>query len=433
MDHPAVHPGNTMQKPKQKPISSVASVEAAGPGWRTVTGAPGLLLHVKLLKRGCVSRTFAVRLPGLKRPKRGLGSYPVVTLAQARQLAQDAHRAFAQGIDPGVRAKRRQRLAEAARELTLGKAIVNWLTQAARPYKNPKSDRIRERGLQFHFAPLHTRDVAKITATDIANILQRLAPETAVKTHAALRGVFDFAAATLEPYGVRIDNPADPRRLRYLGWTPKLRSESKPLAAVHWRVMPSVVDELIHMDDVAAKCALLCVATGVRAGTARLAKWGNIDFEARTWTPPFADLKEKHHKRPFIVPLNDVALDALERARSSRYVFPKSGDNPFTEGDLSNFLRKLRQLHPDWRDPDSDRFFTLHGFRSGLCTWTEDTRRSDSALAELSLGHKVHGDVQSRYIRTGLISERRGLLDAWSRHLRGESAEVLAFPARLSI
>ena len=48
-----------------------------------------------------------------------------------------------------------------------------------------------------------------------------------------------------------------------------------------------------------------------------------------------------------------------------------------------------------------------------------------SALAELSLGHKVHGEVAARYIRTGLVEERRALLDAWSRHLRGESAKVI--------
>jgi hypothetical protein len=46
-------------------------------------------------------------------------------------------------------------------------------------------------------------------------------------------------------------------------------------------------------------------------------------------------------------------------------------------------------------------------------------------FAELSLGHKVHGEVEGRYIRTGLVAERRALLDAWSRHLRSESAKVI--------
>ena len=51
--------------------------------------------------------------------------------------------------------------------------------------------------------------------------------------------------------------------------------------------------------------------------------------------------------------------------------------------------------------------------------------RADSTLAELCLGHKVHGEVAARYIRTGLVEERRVLLDVWSRHLRGETAKVI--------
>ena len=117
--------------------------------------------------------------------------------------------------------------------------------------------------------------------------------------------------------------------------------------------MPSVVAELGRTDDVAATCALFIVATAVRAGTARLAKWSDFDLEKRTWTPPLADLKDgRHHQRPFIVPLNSVALDAVERMRarsSSRYVFANSVGGPISDGDLTNLVRRLRLRHADWR------------------------------------------------------------------------------------
>ena len=54
---------------------------------------------------------------------------------------------------------------------------------------------------------------------------------------------------------------------------------------------------------------------------------------------------------------------------------------------------------------------------------SQEKHRADADLGELSLGHKVHGEIAGRYIRTGLVSERRALLDLWSRHLRGETAE----------
>ena len=412
------------KKPKRKPISTVAELEAAGPGWHTVTGGRKLLFHVKVSKRGHTSRAFAVRLRDQKRSKRGLGPYPLVTLAEAREKSIDFDREFAKGNDPGPRAERRRRLADAARSLTLLQAIDG---SPAPRYKNPKSNEIRDRALRVHFAPLHSRDVDKITTLDVASILRKLAAQTAIKAHTAIRRVFDYAITTLEPHDVRMVNPADPRRLRAVGWSAKPPSESELHAAVHWRVMPSVVDELTQTDAVDEACMLFIIATGMRVKTVRLAKWKNIDFEERAWTPPFPDLKERHHKRSFIIPLNDVALGVLERmrGRSPRFVFANSAGGPIGDNAITNLIRRLRRRHDDWRDPDTDEPFTAHGFRSALRTFTQEMRPADWALGELSLGHKVHGDVAGRYIRTGLVEERRALLDAWSRHLRSEDAKVV--------
>ena len=412
------------------PISSDAAVRAALPGEHTVANAQGLILRV-LKTRAGLSRTWIVRVTdGASRRRLGLGRYPDVSLARARQLAQNARNAVVEGTDPSRRAERRQRAAQAARELTLGKAIDGYLADAARPYKNAKSDRIRDRALRVHFGPLHSRDVASIMTVDIAAVLRTLASETASKAQSTIRAVFDYAAATLEPHRVVIVNPADPRRLRQLGWSPKSRSEGGSHGAVDWRIMPSVVSELSRMDEVTAACTLFILATGVRAGTARLAKWSDIDLKGRVWTPPLGDLKEKHHKRAFAVPLNDVAFDALKRVRSSpRYVFPNSAGGPITDRHITIFLRKLRRQHSDWIDRDTERPVTVHGFRATFRTWVEEMRAADAPLAELCLGHKVHGEVAGRYIRTGLVEERRALLDLWSRHLRSETAEIIQMRA----
>ena len=123
---------------------------------------------------------------------------------------------------------------------------------------------------------------------------------------------------------------------------------------------------------------------------------------------PFPDLKERHHKRPFIIPLNDVALDVLNRPCTSRFVF-----GALSESILNSFLRGLRRRHPEWVDSgDDERPFTIHGFRATFRTWVAEKHRPrPPTSSELSLGHKVHGDVEGRYIRTGLVAERRGLLD----------------------
>jgi integrase len=412
------------------PLSTDREVRTAKVGEHSIAHAPGLLLRVHLASNDLLTRSWILRLMvGDQRRRLGLGSFPDTSLALAVRKAADARRTLAEGNDPSVGGQRRQRAAVAARNLTLIEAIDGYLASAP-AFKNAKSERIRTRALRVHFQPLHRRDVTTITVTDIAGVLRPLARETAAKAHSAVRAAFDYAGATLEPHGVVLVNPADPRRLKAVGWTPR-RVNQEQYAAVDWRIVPELVDELGRLPDVAAACLLLIVATVVRAGTARLARWADIDLEARVWTPPLTDLKDgRHHKRQFVIPLNDIAVRALNsmRGRSPRYVF----GSPLRENDLSNLVRRLRRLHPNWVDKDSKEPFTIHGSsRATFRTWVEDKHRLDGPIAELSLGHKIPGgEVSARYIRTGLVQERRELLDKWSDHCSGKSADIIHLPLR---
>jgi integrase len=148
--------------------------------------------------------------------------------------------------------------------------------------------------------------------------------------------------------------------------------------------MPEVIAELDALDGADAACALFIIATCVRAGSARLAKWENINLERRVWTVPRADLKDAAHRTlPFIVPLSDLAIRALEklppRSKSS-YVF-----GSITDQNLVLFTRRLRRRHDDWRDPVNRKPFTIHGFRSAFRTWAQ-ARRFDRETAEITLG-----------------------------------------------
>jgi integrase len=419
-------------------ITSDRGVKAALPGEHTVDGAAGLILRVHAAADSSLTRTWIVRInDGVRRRRLGLGQYPALGLAEARRKATDAHRAIAEGIDPSQTAKARQRAAEEARALTLGKAIDGYLAKAATTFKNAKSDEIRTRALRVHFAPLHGKDVTALSALDVADILRPLKPHTAIKTHTAIRAVFDFAATVLEPHGVQISNPADPRRLKVVGWSPKPHSQNVPHPAVDWHQMPEVIDELGRRDGVVAACLTFIIATCVRAGTARLAKWRDLDLEKNIWTVPRADLKDgKHHKAYFVVPLNGLALDTLKAMRrlSSPYVFEESGGQPIRDMDLVCLVRTLRHSHDEWRDSQSQKPFVTHGFRASFKTWSREanikiaTHIPVRELAELVLGHRIGSDVEQGYDRSTLLDARQEILDLWSSHCRG--AKILPFPAR---
>jgi integrase len=397
------------------------------------TDADGLILVVRASRSGGKPRrSWVLRImAGGHRRKLGLGVYPSVSLAQARQKAQNARRALADGIDPSITAKRRAVILEAARTLTLSQAIDDYLAKAAPRFKNPKSSAIRDRALRVHFAPLHSRDVASIMVADVAGILRVLKPQTAVKSHAAIRAVFDFAATVLEPHGVRMVNPADPRRLRSLGWSPKSSRAATPHPALDWRLLPEFMAELARHDDIDARCLAFTILTVARAGAARLAKWRDIDLERRLWSVPIADLKDSQHRTsPFVVALSAMAIDLLKALRKrGAFLFPNAADHPIDDQAIVHAIRRMHR-RGDWKDPKTGKPVTAHGFRASFRTWAKSLRL-DREIAELVLGHAFYSSSENPYARDddAVFALRRDMLELWGRHCAGQSAEVIAFPS----
>jgi integrase len=397
------------------------------------TDGDGLILVVRPARSGAKPRrSWVLRIVASgRRRKLGLGVYPSVSLAEARRKAQDARRALAEGIDPSVTAKRRADLLEAARALTLSTAIDDYLAKAAPAYKNAKSTAIRDRALRVQFAPVHSRDVASITAADVAGILRTLKPVTAARAHAILRAVFDFAATVLEPHGISIINPADPRRLRAVGWSARSTRAATPHPALDWRQAPEFTAELARLDGANAQCLAFAILTVARAGAARLAKWRDIDLERRIWSAPIADLKDsKHRTAPFVVPLSTAAVDLLQAIpRRGAFVFPNAAGHPIDDQAIVHTIRRMHS-RGDWKDPKTSKPVTAHGFRATFRTWAK-AKRLDREIAELVLGHVFYSSSESPYARDddAVLALRREMLELWGRHCAGQSAEVIAFPS----
>src|SRR5271166_1822006 len=156
----------------------------------------GLILMVRpsSAKGQPLRRSWVLRFSrGGKRQRIGLGAYPLVGLADARQKARDALRAIDEGKDPSRAGKARLRAETEGSLLTFGRAVDRYLSKVAQPFKNAKNDHARERGLREICKPLHPRPVERITPLDIAAILRSLPPGTARKTQSALRALFAFA------------------------------------------------------------------------------------------------------------------------------------------------------------------------------------------------------------------------------------------------
>ena len=369
-------------------------------------------------------RSWVLRFSrGGKRQRIGLGAYPLVGLADARQKAKDALRGIDDGKDPTRAGRARLQAETEANVLTFGRAVDLYLAKVAQPYKNAKNDHARERGLRVICAPLHPRPVERITPLDIAVILRSLPPGTARKTQSALHALFAYAMVEMAHRGVHFPNPVSADLLKAVGYfTQRSRDHH---AALDFRRMPEFMRVLEAIETPAARCLRFIALTASRSGAARLMRFDQIDFEARVWRCPPEQMKDSRHRADvFIVPLGDAALEAIGKPGRSPFVFASDDGEPINDMTLITLTRSLRREHNDWLDPDSGKPFVIHGLRSTFRSWAQFHRR-DREISELVLGHRFYGQVERAYARGDLLDERRKLLDEWARHCAGQSAEVI--------
>ena len=227
-----------------------------------------------------------------------------------------------------------------------------------------------------------------------------------------------------------ITNPADPRRLRSLGWSPKSAKASTPHPALDWRQMPEFMAELARHDGADARCLAFIVLTVSRLSAARLAKWRDINLERGLWSVPIADLKDSAHRTaPFTVPLSGPAIDLIKALpKQGAFLFPTALGRPIGDMAILYLMRRLRR-RGDWRDPITKKPATTHGFRASYRTWAKALRK-DREIAELNLGHVFYTSTEGAYARDdeAVLALRRAMLEAWGRHCVGNSAEVVDFP-----
>ena len=358
-------------------------------------GGRGLSLRVHRTLDGRITKTWRqrVRIEG-RLTSIGLGPYPEVTLAEARQKALDNSRGVRLGQDP--RGRGVSTFAEAA-ERTIELHREAWKAGSPLPEQ-------WESTFRLHAAPLLDKPVDRITS---AHVLRCLAPIWNSKPAAARKARHRIAAVFRWCMGrnYRPDNPVD----RAVEALPKVNGNttSHHRALPHGEVAAALraVRRTTDTHPSAVPCVELIVLTAVRPGEARGALWDEIDMDAARLTIPASRMKAG---REFAVPLSTGALDVLERARKlsgrSSLVFPSRTGGPLPS---KAPLRVLRRAGVD---------STLHGFRSSARSWMAESG-VPAEVAEACLAHVPRSQVVQAYQRSDLLERRAGVLQEWSEYV----------------
>jgi integrase len=384
---------------------TAVAIRKAGPG-RLGDGA-GLELHKADDGRGKWIWRYSF---GGKRRQMGLGTFPTVSLADARRERDKWAVALAQGKDPISERKAAQQAAKAE----MNRADPSLRDLASDVLDARKAGLRREGKSARWLSPLERHVFPKIGHKPVSTILQvdikdTLAPiwrtkhPTAEKAIQRLRIVFrqgKLMGFDCDPFTV---DAAE----HMLG---QVIHEPEPISATPWQDIPDLYARLAER-GVVAQCLRFMILTLVRAGGCRGARFDEI--EDGIWTVPADRMKGQVGRvRDFRVPLSTEALALVEeqRAWGGEYLFAGPREKPISDASLSKRMK------------DMDEEGRPHGFRTSFRTWVQDTDACPWDVSETILSHTIGGTVERSYARSDLLDRRRPVMEAWAKFVTGAQA-----------
>ena len=403
----------------------------------TVADGGGLSLQVQASGTGWWRLRYWI---ASRENRLSLGTYPEVTLADARKRRAEARKQIAAGIDPSDARKAHKVVLMAKAEAkrladsglpglgTFEQVAREWLTNVHVPkVSSGHAERTRIRLEQDAFPWLGRRSIGEIEAPELLKCLRRVEARGAIETAHRIKD----ACGQVFRYGIAIGqcrrNPAADLRdaLRPV--------ETKHLAAI---VDPKRAGDLLRDatayegHPVTRGALALSAMLLLRPGELRHMEWAWINFDTATLIVPSEVMKrmkaDKANGPPHVVPLAPQAVVALRDLQPitghGRYVFPSllTGERCMSENTVRGALRRMGYGNDD---------MTAHGFRAMARTMIAERLGIAPEVIEAQLAHTVADALGRAYNRTQYLEQRRDMMAKWADYidLLREGGQVIPF------
>jgi integrase len=344
-----------------------------------------------------------------------LGSYPDVSLAEARGRHADARRLLAGGVDPMARRKA-ARTATLQQGGTTFEAIATLWIKHWKEDKSPRHVAGTQSRLKKNILPsLGAIQIAEIQAPDVVSMVRAV----------EARGVRDVAKRALETtgqifryavaHGHAIRNPAAEIKPRDV----LKPSQKANYARVDAKDLPGLLRKIeVYQGTHVTRLAMKLIAlTFVRTSELIGARWSEFDFEEKRWNIPAERMKMR---TPHIVPLSSQAIDILQMLQtlngSGALLFPGDRDRrkPISNNTI---LKALERMGYKGR-------MTGHGFR-GIASTILHEQGFDHQHIELQLAHAPRNAVSASYNHALYLAQRTKMMQAWAEHLEKLQKKVI--------
>ncbi|NCO04458.1 MAG: tyrosine-type recombinase/integrase [Alphaproteobacteria bacterium] len=341
-----------------------------------------------------------------------IGSYPEVSLADARKARDDAKSLLAKtpSVDPMTNKVQVKRKAVADAENTFEHLAREWHRTKNNQWTARYGETIMRRLEMNVFPTLGRRPISEITPPELLDCLRKIEK----------RGSYDVLKRTTQVcgqifrYGIQTgrcerDAAAD------------LKGALKSAPHNHFRTinlkqLPEFLEALklnkARIFERTRRAVWLSLYTFCRPVEIRKAKWEHIDFKSKLWTIPASEMKMK---RDHIVPLSNQVIELLKEQKeevdlfNTEWVFPSQLKlkNPMSDGTVNKAIKRL-----GFGDD-----MVAHGFRALARTTIREELEYDTEVIEKQLAHKSAGSLGEAYNRTQFIDKRKAMMQDWADYI----------------
>jgi len=348
-----------------------------------------------LVKRSKEAGKWILRLSiSRKRREMGLGRWPDVSIAEARERAAKARRMLRDGLDPIAE---REKAKFKPHRLTVKEAIEGC-------FEARKAELKGDGEAGRWMSPLKTHIIPKIGNVPIEDVDQHTLklvfdPVWHEKTEAAAKALqrMNLTLKHAAALGLDVDLQATMKARALLG---KQRHSVTHIPSMPYQEAPAFYQWLTDQNGTAALALRFLIFTLARTSEVRLATFDEI--EGGVWTLPSERTKTGREHR---IPLTAEALKIVAQCRQlspNEYLFPAYKGKPLSDMAMSTLMkREGYEARP-------------HGFRATFRTWVEEQTETPFEVKEAALGHIVDTGVVGAYQRSDRLEKRRTLIKTWN-------------------
>lgn len=356
-----------------------------------------------------------------------LGTYPIVSLSDARSKREEYKKAIASGIDPSQERKSNKIKLQLEQE-----EVQNTFENIAKEFLEKQKLRLGEKTYQKKegrfknhiFGSIGSKNIDDVTVQEILVIIRKLEAKGQNETAHRILNLID----QVYQYGLAVG-----RVKHNIAADINPRLALNPIVVKH---MPTIIDPKIiklflqgvncYSGTLAVKTALqLMPFVALRPANIRAAEWKEFDFDKKIWRIPAEKTKmgSEHY-----VPLTDSMINIVKIMEpltgQGKYVFStqtKGNDHPLSENTLTKGIRIVL------KNEKIDADMVSHGARSMFSTLAYEHFQDHKMISEVierQLDHRERNKVKDAYNHAEYLNERRALMQWWSDYLDNLKAVI---------